>query len=139
MSGVALMLKLIELIIIAAAVDGKIDESEQEAILRILTKHTQTPLVSKKQLAGIQNQLTLRFKEGETRQHIIEQAARSLDENSRHLTYAISLEVVMADGRLTVGEVDYLREQRSLFNLDTEKVEKIHFSAKLRHGFGTFD
>ena len=129
MRGVALMLKLIELIIIAAAVDGKIDESEQEAIFRILTK----------QLAGIQNQLTLRFKEGETRQHIIEQAARSLDENSRHLTYAISLEVVMADGSLTVGELDYLREQRSLFNLDTEKVEKIHFSAKLRHGFGTFD
>ena len=139
MSSVALMLNLIELIIIAAAVDGKIDESEQEAILRILTKHTQTPLVSKKQLAGIQNQLTLRFKNGETRQHILEQAARSLDDNSRHLTYAFSLEVVMADGRLTAGEVDYLREQRMLFDLDPEKVEKIHFSAQLRHGFGPLD
>ncbi len=135
----SLMLKLIELIIISAAVDGKIDVREQEAIVRILTQNNQTPPLSNGQLASIQDQLVQRFKDGETRESVLTQAAQSLDDNGRHLAYAIAVEVVMSDGQLTTGEADYLCEQRTILALNPEKVEKIHFSAKLRYGFGNFN
>jgi len=130
------MLKLIELIIIAAAVDGKIDKSEQETILRILAQNSTTPPLSNAQLASVQDQLAHRFKKGETREGVIMQAASSLDSNARHLAYAITVEVVMSDGQLTPGEIDFLGEQCKLLNLDPANVEKIHFSAELRYGFG---
>ena len=130
------MLKLIELIIIAAAVDGKIDKREQETILRILTQNHATPPLTNAQLASVQEQLTSRFKGGETRENVIMQAASALDDNARHLAYAIAVEVVMSDDQLTSGETDFLREQRELLGLDSVKVEKIHFSAELRYGFG---
>jgi uncharacterized tellurite resistance protein B-like protein len=135
----SLMLKLIELMIISAAVDGKIDVREQEAIVRILTQNNQTPPLSNGQLASIQDQLVQRFKDGETRESVLTQAAQSLDDNGRHLAYAIAVEVVMSDGQLTTGEADYLCEQRTILALNPEKVEKIHFSAKLRYGFGNFN
>lgn len=125
--------------IIAAAVDGKIDIREQEAIVRILTQNNETAQLSNDQLAGIQDHLARRFKDGETKESIITQAAQSLDDNGRHLAYAIAVEVVMADGHLTTSEADYLYEQRTLLELDPEKVEKINFSAKLRYGFGNFN
>ena len=133
------MLKLIELMIISAAVDGKIDVREQEAIVRILTQNNQTPPLSNGQLASIQDQLVQRFKDGETRESVLTQAAQSLDDNGRHLAYAIAVEVVMSDGQLTTGEADYLCEQRTILALNPDKVEKIHFSAKLRYGFGNFN
>lgn len=133
------MLNLIELLIITAAVDGKIDEREQETILRILTQNNQTPPLSNKQLASIQEQLTRRFQDGETRESVITQSALSLDENARHLAYAMAVEVAMADNQLLAGEAEFLHEQRSLLKLDPVKVEKIHFSAKLRYGFGLLD
>lgn len=135
----SLMLKLIELMIISAAVDGKIDVREQEAIVRILTQNNQTPPLSNGQLASIQDQLVQRFKDGETRESVLTQAAQSLDDNGRHLAYAIAVEVVMSDGQLTTGEADYLCEQRTILALNPDKVEKIHFSAKLRYGFGNFN
>ncbi len=131
------MLKLVELIIIAAAVDGKIDKREQETILRILTQNLTTPPLTNAQLASVQDQLTHRFKNGETRESVIKQAASSLDSNARHLAYAITVEVIMSDGQITPGEIDFLVEQRKFLDLDSVKVDKIHFSAELRYGLGT--
>lgn len=133
------MLNLIELMILAAAIDGKIDVREQDAILRILSLNKQMPPFSNGQIAIIQDQLSERFKNGETREDVITQAAKSLDETNRHLAYAMTVEVVMADNHLARSESDYLREQRRLLELDQKKVEKIHFSAKLRYGIGGFD
>jgi len=133
------MLKLIELIIIAAAVDGKIAESEQDTILRILTQNQKTPPLSTAQLANIQSQLIARFKNGETRESVIRQAASSLDATGKLLAYAMAVEVVMSDNVLAVGETDFLREQRKILELDPENVDKIHFSATLRYGFGTLE
>jgi len=130
------MLKLIELIIIAAAVDGKIDKREQETILRILQQNSTVPPLSNAQLASVQEQLTLRFQNGETRESVIMQAASALDSYARHLAYAITVEVVMSDDQITSGENDFLREQRKFLELDPLKIEKIHFSAELRYGFG---
>ena len=133
------MLKLVELIILAAAIDGRIDEREQTTILRILTQNKRTPQLSNAQLAGVQAQLIHRFEQGETRESVITQAASTLEESDLYLVYAIAVEVVMADGRLTTSEANFLRQQRTMFELDPEKVEKIHFSAQLRYGFGSLD
>lgn len=133
------MLKLVELIIIAAAVDGKIDKREQETILRILSQNLTTPPLTNSQLASVQDQLTRRFKNGETRESVIMQAASSLDSNARHLAYALTVEVVMSDDQIAPGEIDFLREQRKILDLDPVKVEKIHFSAELRYGFGNLN
>ena len=128
------MLKLIELTIIAAAVDGVIDILEQDAIIRCLEQNKQLSPVTRTQLTEIQQRLIQRFRNGETRQDLIREAASSLDDKSKILAYAISIEIALANKDLTESEADYLSEQRKIMGLDPVQLEKIHFSANLRYG-----
>lgn len=128
------MLKLIELMIITAAVDGKIDVTEQDTIIRLIEQNQQLAPVTVSQLAEIQERLTQRFRKGETRQDLLKDAARTMGEETKLIAYAAAVEIALANKELTLSEDEYLREQRVILDLDPTKVEKIHFSAKLRYG-----
>lgn len=128
------MLKLIELMIITAAVDGKIDETEQDAIIRLIEQNQQLAPVTVSQLAKIQERLIQRFQNGETRQDLLKDAAGTMAEETKLIAYAAAVEIALANKELTLSEDEYLREQRVILDLHPTKVEKIHFSAKLRYG-----
>lgn len=128
------MLKLIELMIITAAVDGKIDETEQDAIVRLIEQNQQLAPVTVSQLAKIQERLIQRFQNGETRQDLLKDAAGTMAEETKLIAYAAAVEIALANKELTLSEDEYLREQRVILDLHPTKVEKIHFSAKLRYG-----
>lgn len=128
------MLKLLEIIIIAAAVDGKIDKAEQDAILRTIDLNNRLAPVTLAQLKEIQEQLIQRFRNGETRQNVIKEAANLLGAEDKLIAYATSIEIVMVNNEFTQGEAEYLKEQRELMGLDPTGVEKIHFAATLRYG-----
>jgi hypothetical protein len=128
------MLKLIELMLIAAAVDGKIDKVEQDAIIRSIEQNNHLTPITHSQLVGIQEQLINRFRSGETRQDLIKAAGNTMEAEAKLIAYANSVEIVLANKEFTASEAEYLKEQRTLMDLDPLKVEKIHFSAQLRYG-----
>ena len=120
--------------LIAAAVDGKIDKVEQDAIIRGIEQNNHLTPITHSQLVGIQEQLINRFRNGETRQDLIKAAENTMEAEAKLIAYANSVEIVLANKEFTASEAEYLKEQRTLMDLDPLKVEKIHFSAQLRYG-----
>ena len=133
------MQPLIEMMLLAAAVDGRIDESERFMILRNLAQHCKIRPVSESQISAIKQQLLERLHQGHTSKSIIQAASHSLNEDRKILSYAMAVEVILSNNELTESEVEHLKLHREIFELDQKQVSSIHFSARLRYGFGDFE
>jgi uncharacterized membrane protein YebE (DUF533 family) len=133
------MYTLVELILLSAAVDGHIDEAEKSSILKSFAQHRDVPSISEGQISAIKQQLLERLQQGFTHEGVIQNAAHALTEDKRILSYAIAVEVVLSNNELTKSEREYLKLHRETLKLDKKQVESIHFSAKVRYGFGEFN
>ena len=132
------MQPLIELMLLAAAVDGNIDDAERITILQSLARRRDTGQITEQQIYQIKQELLRRLQQGHTREGIIHSAAQSLDHDRKLLSYAIAVEVVLCNNELIQSEVEYLRLLGSALELHPEEIASIHFSARIRHGFGDF-
>ena len=133
------MQPLIEMMLLAAAVDGQIDEPERFMILRNLAQHNEIPPISEGQISVIKQQLLDRLQQGHTSKSIIQSASQSLNEDRKILSYAMAVEVILSNNVLTESEVEHLKLHREILELDQKQVASIHFAARLRYGFGEFD
>ena len=133
------MVPLIELALLAAAVDGNIDNAERFSILKSIAQHVGIPPVSEEQISTIQQQLLERIRNGHTQEIIIETASRSLEPIFKMLAYAIAVEITLSNSELTASELEYLKLLHDILELDNDEVKSINFSAKLRYGFGEFE
>ena len=132
------MQPLIELILLAAAVDGNIDDDECVTILKSLAQNSMIMPISEAQISSVKLHLLERLQSGHSPEGVIKIASLSLNKKSKILSYAIAVEVVLSNGELTKSEIQYLKLHRSILELDPDEVESIHFSAHLRYGFGEF-
>lgn len=133
------MQPLIELLLLAAAVDGNIDDAERIAILQSIARHNGTGPITEAQITSIQQQLLTSIKQGHSRESIMQMAAQSLDEERKLLSYAVAVEVVLSNNELIDAEIEYLKLLNRVLDLKPDAVASIHFSAKIRYGFGDFN
>jgi len=133
------MQPLIELALLAAAADGNIDDAERFTILKSIAQHVGIPPISELQISSVKKQLLDQLRNGYDQEGIIRNASQSLDQNSQILSYAIAVEIILSNSELTANEVGYLKLLRDILELDNDKVVSIHFSAKLRYGFGELE
>lgn len=133
------MQPLIELLLLAAAVDGNIDGAERITILQSIVRHHGTIPITEAQITLIQRQLLTSIQQGHSRKSIMQMAAQSLDEEQKLLAYAVAVEVVLSNNELIDAEIEYLKLLNTVLDLHPEPVKSIHFSAKVRYGFGDFN
>ncbi len=126
--------EFLEVILIAAAVDGVIDKHEEEAIMRLLVTNSKLPRISKDQVRKVKSDLASRFASGLTPEEVIKSASNVLDGQGKLLALTLSLEVVMSNQEISVPEAAYLNELCKLFEVDAELFEKLTTSASLRYG-----
>lgn len=128
------MKEFLEVILIAAAVDGVIDKHEEEAIMRLLATNAKLPRISKDQVRKVKNDLATKFSAGLTSKEVIKSASNILDSKGKLLALTLSLEVVMSNQEVSFAEAAYLNELCKLFEIDAELFDSLITSANLRYG-----
>ena len=124
----------LEIIILGAAIDGTVDNIEQNYILQMLHHSKKFKSLQKSQLQVAQKNLLTKLQSGITPEIIISNANNIFDYKKKIQIYAIILDVAYSNNVLEQSEIEFLDLLENLWELKRNDVSSLNFSAKLRFG-----
>lgn len=128
------MNNLLEIIILGAAIDGTVDNIEQNYILQMLHHSKTYKSLQKSHLQVAQKNLLIKLRGGITPEIIISNANEVFDYKQKIQIYAIILDVAYSNNVLEKSEIKFLGLLESIWKLKPNDVYCLNFSAKLRFG-----
>lgn len=128
------MNNLLEIIILGAAIDGTVDNIEQNYILQMLHHSKKFKSLQKSHLQVAQKNLLAKLRDQITPEVIISNANDVFDYKQKIQTYAIILDVAYSNNVLEESEIKFLELLENLWKLKPDDVFCLNFSAKLRFG-----
>lgn len=133
------MNEIIQILLLGAAADGTIDQYEKFHILRMIKNINGSDKIDEHRISNIQGDLMEKARIYPMDQ-LIQSITALIPTDRQEQTYALAVEVCLANDIVENSEHDFLRLLRTSINISDEVVNAIHLSAKLRHpmvGLGT--
>jgi uncharacterized membrane protein YebE (DUF533 family) len=124
----------LEIIILGAAIDGTVDNIEQNYILQMLRHSKKFKSLQKSHLQVAQKNLLTKLQSGITPEVIISNVNKIFDYKKKIQIYAIILDVAYSNNVLEQSEIEFLDLLENSWELKRDDVLSLNFSAKLRFG-----
>ncbi|MFN2549403.1 MAG: tellurite resistance TerB family protein [Myxococcales bacterium] len=125
---------LFEIMILAAAADGRVDRVEVEEIYRQVFERPEFHGIHADDLKKAIEHAAKRVAEAHSLEHILPSIVDRLpDKASRELAFGLAASVVIADGRTPPAELNILKALQDMFDLTEEEVARL-FETAQAHG-----
>lgn len=115
----------IALLLLAMSSDGSVQQQEGKKLYQILARVPFLPHLSDQQFEKLRKKIRLHKAEHD-RQWLLAEAARCLPAHARPASYALVLEMVMADGVLHRDEQNFLQDLQRALGLPGSVQRKIY-------------
>lgn len=122
----------IAILFAAVTCDGEIASVEHEELLALVHRSRALKTLTTEQLAGINTRILTRLREEET---ALSDACAALPEEMRLSVFAHALDLILADGELTIDEADFLNALILDLKIDHDGVSKIAEVIALKNRF----
>ncbi len=125
---------LFEIMILAAAADGRVERVEVEEIYRQVFNRPEFHGIHADDLKKAIEHAAKRLAEAHSLEHILPSIVDRLpDKESRELAFGLAASVVVADGKTPPSELNILKALQDMFDLSEETVARL-FETAQSHG-----
>ena len=124
---------LVQLIILAAVSDGKIDLEEKQLLQTYRRLYPPIRDITQDEFDNEKILLFNRLSAGMSTKQIIENIGEELSENEREIGYALAVEVCASNFEMLPQEIDLLKDIVKEWNIKIDIVSALQVSAELRY------
>jgi uncharacterized membrane protein YebE (DUF533 family) len=124
----------VQIILLAAVADGKIDAEEQALLMSYKTRYPQIKDISSQEFDDAKINLFNKLSAGFGLPQLIEELGAGLSDDQKNAAFALALEMCSANFEIVPKEKDFLDMIASKWKLKKSIVASLKLSTELRYG-----